>query len=75
MARKVEVAMEFKLVQNERGQMVAGCEATCGECGHKESSFGDGIPSQKRCLAMLNRNCPQGGGRFYVDPDADEEDD
>lgn len=75
MARKVEVAMEFKLIENEKGRMVQGCVATCGECGHKEQSFGEGIASQKRNLALLNRNCPRGGGNFYVDPDADEEDD
>lgn len=75
MANRVDVAMEFKLVENEKGRMVPGCEATCSVCNHKESSFGEGMPSQKRCLALLRKNCPQGGGNFYIDPDADEEDD
>lgn len=75
MANRVDVAMEFKLIENEKGRMVPGCVATCSVCNHKEQSFGEGMPSQKRNLALLNQNCPRGGGNFYVDPDADEEDD
>lgn len=75
MARNaVDVVMEFKLVENDRGQMVPGCQATCGECGHIEKSFGEGIASQKRNLALMRQNCPKGQSNFYVDPDADEDD-
>ncbi len=75
MAKSVDVLMESKLVENEKGNMVQGCQATCGQCGHKEQSFGDGIKSQKRCLALLRRNCPEGESNYYVDPDSDEDDD
>lgn len=74
MAKAVDVIMEFKPVENERGQLVPGCVATCSQCQHKEESFGDGIKSQKRCLAMLRENCPEGESNFYVNPDADEDD-
>jgi hypothetical protein len=75
MARNsVDVIMEKKLVENEQGRMVPGCVATCGECDHKEQSYGQGIASQKRCLAMLRENCPEGKSNFYVDPDSDEDD-
>jgi hypothetical protein len=57
--------VEYSTDENEDGREQACVIVTCGECGHKEQSWGDGERSVNRCLALLRENCPQGETNFY----------
>lgn len=50
-------------------------QATCSRCEHKTVSFGTGEGSRKRCLVLLREECPEEERNFYVDEDADDDDD
>ena len=54
-------------LENDNGYQVAGVTATCSRCGHTTESFGTGDASKKRCLALLNEECPERRSNFYVD--------
>ena len=54
-------------IENDRGRMVEGVMATCGECDHVIESFGREQPSIGRCLVLMNRECPNGENNFYVE--------
>ena len=40
--------------------------ATCSKCGHTVESYGTEEASVKRCLALMNEECPEGENNFYV---------
>lgn len=44
---------------------VEGTVVTCSRCGHSEFAFGTHAASEKRCLAELNENCPEGENNYY----------
>lgn len=54
-------------VLNDDGFYVDSVEAECGNCGHKTWSFGRSDESRKRCLALMQEECPVGKTNWYVD--------
>ena len=46
---------------------VEGVVAECSRCGHETRSFGTGDRSRKRCMALMNEECPDDEDNFYVD--------
>ena len=63
---KVECEVSHETMKNEQGREVDCTVVTCGECGHKTTSFGTSEGSLKRCLVLLREECPQGEENFYV---------
>lgn len=46
---------------------IESVRVTCSKCGHETESFGTGDASIKRCLALLNEECPNGENNYYVE--------
>lgn len=63
---RIKAEIDETELDNERGRSVAGVTATCSRCGHVTQSFGTEEPSVKRCLAILNAECPNGENNFYI---------
>lgn len=42
-----------------------GVEVTCNRCGHVTESFGTGSDSIRRCLALMQEECPRGESNWY----------
>lgn len=63
---KVECEVDYVDLENDNGRIVEGVEVTCSRCGHSTESYGTGESSIKRCLVMLNEECPRGENNFYV---------
>jgi hypothetical protein len=66
-AMKVECSVEEGELENDRGVMVPGVQATCSRCDHVTESFGTSERSVKRCLALFREECPNGEANYYVD--------
>ncbi len=68
MPRKEQVECEVEEVEivTEGRQDQPGIEAKCTRCDHVTQSFGTGEGSVKRCLALMNEECPFGEDNFYI---------
>ena len=66
---RVGCSFEEVELENDDGREQPGVRATCSRCDHETESFGTGEASRKRCLALMNEECPQGEDNFYVDED------
>ncbi len=64
MGRRVPVEIRHTTIQGRDA-----IEATCTDCGHVTTSFGDSDRSVRRCLAMMREECPEGEDNFYVEDD------
>jgi hypothetical protein len=71
MRNKVECEIEYIELESSNGNPVDSVRATCVECGHQTESFGDSDSSIKRCLALMNEECPEGQNNFYVEEGED----
>jgi len=40
--------------------------ATCSRCGHETESFGQHEGSIRRCLVLMNEECPEDEDNYYV---------
>ena len=70
----MRVVALIERVQLERDYgMVEGVEATCERCNHCTESFGTSDASVRRCLALLNEECPELENNFYIPDDEDDE--
>lgn len=58
-------SVDYTTEENDDGREQACVVVTCGECGHREQSWGEGPRSVKRCLVLLRENCPQDETNFY----------
>lgn len=67
MGNRVECEIELIELMSSKGNPVESVRAICTECGHETESFGTGPASIKRCLALMNEECPQGENNFYVE--------
>lgn len=63
---KIECEIEECELENEKGYLIPGVEATCSKCGHTTQSFGTSSRSIKRCLVMMREECPEGEKNFYA---------
>lgn len=61
---EVVCTLENCTIDNGTGP-VKSVRAVCPKCGHEEESFGRGEASVRRCLVMLNRNCPNFEKNYY----------
>lgn len=68
---QVECEVDYHEIEGDYGP-VDSVTVTCSRCGHEVSSFGDGGASIRRCLAVLNEECPKGENNFYFCEEADE---
>jgi hypothetical protein len=64
---EVECEIVFGTAVNDDGRVVECIKAICSRCGHATMSWGDGLPSKKRCLAMMHEECPEAENNFYVE--------
>ena len=67
MGDRVECEIEYVTLENEKGREVDGVRAICTDCGHETESYGTGEKSIKRCLVLMNEECPEGLNNFYVE--------
>lgn len=63
----VRCDVEEDEVENENGRMVEATRATCGRCDHETFAYGTGDVSRRRCLWLMNQECPNGESNFYVE--------
>lgn len=63
---KVKCDIEYKEKEDDYGRMRECVVVSCSRCGHKETSWGQGEGSVKRCLALMRENCEEGEDNFYV---------
>lgn len=64
---EVECEITYTAELNEDNREVDCVYATCKECGHETFSWGDGPDSVKRCLALMNEECPRCENNFYIE--------
>lgn len=62
---RVHCEIETGYVYNDEGREVEGVIATCSKCGHTTESLGTSDGSKKRCLALMNDECPMEEDNFY----------
>lgn len=68
----IECEVRAVTLTNDRGRPVDGVEATCSQCDHCESAYGESDRSIRRALAMLRENCPRGEENYYVETDSED---
>lgn len=66
MARVRCTILEQK-IKDKNGNMVDGVRAECMRCDHAVEAVGQGEKAIRRCLAEMNRSCPNEEGNFYVE--------
>lgn len=65
---RVTANVAYVMLPSEKAMRdLPGVRATCSRCGHTTESFGEDSGSVKRCLAMLNEECPKDENNYYVD--------
>ena len=52
-------------LENEDDLVIDSVEVICTRCGHFTRSYGTGIASIKRSLALLREECPKNERNFY----------
>ena len=62
---KVNVNVEEIMLTGDRGGEVESLCLECERCDHKVEVFGRSDRSEKRGLAMLREQCPQGEENFH----------
>lgn len=67
---KVFAQVEYDELENENGRLVPGVRAICERCDHETESFGDDVPSVRRCLVLLRETCPRRERNFYEEAPA-----
>ncbi len=71
MKTQVECKIEEVTLENDAGREVDGVEATCSQCGHQTESFGTGEKSVRRCLALMQEECPEDPEDHYYVAEGD----
>ncbi len=64
---KVDCEVEYTSDYNDDGHENDCVVAICGKCGHQTTSWGHGPNSVKRCMAVMNEECPESENNFYVE--------
>jgi hypothetical protein len=64
---KVQCKIEEIYIPNDYGTEIESVEATCDKCGHVTRCFGRSDRSRKRCLVLMNEECPECEDNYYVD--------
>jgi hypothetical protein len=64
---RVWVHIEEVMMENDWGREIEGVVATCIKCGHCTESFGGSGASVRRCLALLNEECPLNENNWYLE--------
>lgn len=64
---KIKCEVEYSSQENDYGTYSECIVATCPKCGHETTSWGSSESSVKRCLVLLNEECPEGENNFYVE--------
>ncbi|HIF9448019.1 hypothetical protein [Photobacterium damselae] len=64
---KIECEVEYTTDYNDDNREVDCVVVTCTKCGCEVSSWGHGVNSVKRCLALLREECPESESNFYVE--------
>jgi hypothetical protein len=54
-------------LEGDYGNGVESITATCSKCGHYTESYGTEEGSIKRCLALMNEECPKRENNYYVE--------
>ena len=65
MVEKVECRVEA-ITMGFNGQRVIGTKVTCPRCGLTTRSIGVGTEPVKRCLYVLEEECPNGELNIYT---------
>lgn len=64
---KIDCEVDYTTDCNDDGREVDCVAVTCSNCGHVTSSWGHGDSSVKRCMALMNEECPESENNFYVE--------
>lgn len=64
---KISCDIDYSSDYNDNGNYVDCVIATCSKCGHETNSWGHGDTSVKRCLVLMNEECPKHENNFYVE--------
>jgi ribosomal protein S27E len=65
----VKCSIEYSSTENDNGYETDCIFAECTKCGHVTMSYGHSEESVKRCLALMNEECPKNENNFYKDED------
>ncbi len=63
---RVECEVVYGTQENDSGTDSPCVWTTCSQCGHETISWGNSEASVRRCLALMNEECPEGADNFYV---------
>lgn len=64
---KVKCEVEYSTDINDDNREVDCVVVVCSSCGHETTSWGHGVASVKRCLALMGEECPESEKNFYVE--------
>ena len=64
---KVKCDIYYTSEINDRGFDTDCVVLCCQKCDHETQSWGHGDASVKRCLALMNEECPLDENNFYVE--------
>jgi len=64
---KVECEIDYTTDENDDNRKVDCVIVTCLKCGHETRSWGHGDACVKRCMAVMNEECPESENNFYVE--------
>lgn len=64
---KIDCDVEYTTDYNDDSREVDCVVVTCTKCGHETSSWGHGDSSVKRCMALMNEECPESENNYYVE--------
>lgn len=64
---KVNCQVEYTTDYNDNRREIDCVIVTCSKCGYQTTSWGHGVDSVKRCMAIMNEECPECENSFYVE--------
>lgn len=64
---RVKCDVYHETQENDYGTESPCVRAECSKCGHETMCWGDSDSSVRRCLALMNEECPRVEDNFYVE--------
>jgi hypothetical protein len=68
---RVYCEVEYIELEGHGGKMVESVKLICSRCEHETESLGTTDASIRRCLALMNEQCPEDEDNYYVTDEAD----
>jgi len=65
----VKCIIDYSTTENNNGYETDCMFVECKKCAYETMSYGHSEESIKRCLALMNEECPENESNFYVEDD------